>query len=345
MRTPTILLSTVAATLCLSPVSALANAEHHAGAKRETAHHLHHHLATRAHGRRHHLHVAKRHPKGHIATVARRRLRHKTPTRAPAPVTPAPAPVTSTGGPTSPPVSQAPGPFFTGTFSSPDKWPSSYGNCSTALSNSVIQFNITTACNPANNGHYRTDLCSSADCNGNGSVAAGDLYQAGQATCTSVPVNANSVPTVPTNSWMMFAEAKDNSAVTAGWAFMLNSHYGGANEFSISFGTGISNTAWVGTMTPGWHTLSICTNNANNSSGEVYGIYEDGQQLTFNHGDGAGQQSISGFPIIDNGMASWPLDIDDYTGGTPANTIQTGAPLVSNATDTPPMPTGGWNNA
>ena len=171
------------------------------------------------------------------------------------------------------------------------------------------------------------------------------MYQAGEATCTSVPVDVVNVAKVPTNGWMVFAEMKDNSATTGGWGFMLNSYYAGANQFQIAFGTGINNTTWDGTMTPGWHTLSICTNNANNSSGQVYGIYEDGVPLTFNHGDGAGAQSLSGFPIINNGMSSWPLDIDDYTGGAPvSNMITTGAPLVSSGSTNPPMPSGGWNS-
>lgn len=236
--------------------------------------------------------------------------------------------------------------IFNGTFSSPNKWRSVYGSCSRTLNNISVQFVISKSCNPGGDGHYRTDLCSSNSCDGNGTIAQGDVYQAGQATCTSIPVNAANVSPVSDNTWMMFAEAKDNTANTGGWAFMLNSYYTGANQFQISFGTGISSTSWTGTMTPGWHTLSICTNNANTNNGQVYGIYEDGNRLTFNHGPGAGQQSLSGFPIINNGMSSWPLDIDDYTGGQVAtNTIQTGAPLISTGTTNPPMPNGGWNNA
>jgi hypothetical protein len=252
---------------------------------------------------------------------------------------------TTGSGSGSTPSPQGSTPFFTGTFTSPDEWQSVYGSCAQALNNTSVQFTITPSCDPAGNGHYRTDLCSSSSCNGNGTIAQGDVYQAGQPTCTSIPVNAVNVPTVTNNGWMMFAEAKDNSATTGGWAFMINSYYTGVNQFAISFGTGISDTSWDGTMTPGWHTLSICTNNANNSSGEVYGIYEDGVRLTFNHGSGTGQQTLTGFPIINNGMSSWPLDIDDYTGGAPTNQIMTGAPLIASGTDNPPMPAGGWNNA
>jgi hypothetical protein len=263
-----------------------------------------------------------------------------TTTTTPPPTTTTPPPTTTT-----PPTTSSSSPFFTGTFTGPDKWPMVYGSCSHALSDTEIQFTINSSCNPGSDGHYRTDLCSTSGCSGNGTVASGDVYQAGQATCTSVPIDVNNISVVPTNGWMMFAEAKDSTAANAGWAFMVNSYYTGANQFQISLAHSTNDTTWDGIMTPGWHTLSICTNNAANSSGEVYGIYEDGTRLTFNHGTDAGQQSVSNYPIINNGMSSWPLDIDDYTGGAPTNTITTGAPLVSSGTANPPMPTNGWNNA
>jgi hypothetical protein len=267
------------------------------------------------------------------------------------PTPPVSNPTPPVSNPTPPASNPTPGtrgstPFFDGTFSSPNEWPSIYGSCDQALNNVEIQFTITSSCDPADDGHYRTDLCSASGCHGNGSIADGDVYQAGQATCTSVPVDVNDVTPIPGDSWMMFAEEKDSSASNAAWAFMLNSYYTGTNQFQISFVTGTNNTTWDGTATPGWHTLSICTNNANDSSGEVYGIYEDGVRLTFNHGIDSGSQSITNYPIINNGMSSWPLDIDDYTGGSVAtDTITTGAPLVSSGYTNPPTPADGWNNA
>ena len=269
-------------------------------------------------------------------------------TTTPPPTTTTPPPTTTTPPPTTttpPPTGSSSPAFFTGTFTSPNKWPMVYGSCSNALSNTEVQFNITSSCNPGGDGHYRTDLCSTSGCGANGTVASGDVYQAGQATCTSVPVNVDNMGTVPTNGWMMFAEAKDSAAANAGWGFMVNSYYTGANQFQISLEHSTNDTTWDGTMTAGWHTLSICTDNANNSSGTIYGIYEDGTRLTFNHGTDAGQQSVSNYGVINDGSSSWPLDIDDYTGGAPTNTITTGAPLVSSGTDNPPMPANGWNNA
>jgi hypothetical protein len=381
MRKATTLLTLIVAMLCLSSPAALASVGHHAGSRKVTAHHRasrlqgsssvgRHTRQTRAHGvrRTHSAGSVKRTTRIVVRATSGRRLlsrHHRSVTKA----KPASGSATPTAGATSgsgstgtpgsgsgstgttgsgsgsTPSPQGSTPFFTGTFTSPDEWQSVYGSCAQALNNTSVQFTITPSCDPAGNGHYRTDLCSSSSCNGNGTIAQGDVYQAGQPTCTSIPVNAVNVPTVTNNGWMMFAEAKDNSATTGGWAFMINSYYTGVNQFAISFGTGISDTSWDGTMTPGWHTLSICTNNANNSSGEVYGIYEDGVRLTFNHGSGTGQQTLTGFPIINNGMSSWPLDIDDYTGGAPTNQIMTGAPLIASGTDNPPMPAGGWNNA
>jgi hypothetical protein len=283
----------------------------------------------------------------------------KTPPTPPVTTPPVTTPPVTTPPVTTPPVTTPPvttppvttptgsSPFFAGTFSSPNQWPTVFGTCDKALNNSEIQFTITSACNPAGDGHYRTDLCSSKGCAGNGTIASGDIYQAGQPTCTSVPVDVVNVATVSTSSWMLFAEAKDSTGSYPGWAFTLNSYYTGTNQFQISFNVyGTNNTTWDGAATPGWHTLSICTNNANNAAGAVYGIYEDGVRMTFNHGIGAGTQTLTGIPIIDNGMSSWPLVIDDYTGGTSgANTINTGAPLVSSGTNNPPMPAGGWHSA
>jgi hypothetical protein len=236
--------------------------------------------------------------------------------------------------------------IFDGTFdNSLSKWPSLYGSCYSVVNSTEVQFNLTSSCNPGDDGHYRTDLCSSSGCDGNGSISAGDVYQAGQATCTSVPINLVSAAPVPESSWMLFAESKDYSAANAGWAFMFDSYYTGSNQIQIGLAHATNDTTWDGTLTTGWHTISLCSNNGNNSSGEIYGIYEDGVRLTFNHGTDSGSQTITNYAIINNGMSSWPLDVDDYTGGSPVpNTTQVGAPLISSGSSNPPEPSGGWNS-
>ena len=270
-------------------------------------------------------------------------------------LTPAP-PVTTTTTTTTPstttttPVGGTP--FFDGTFSTSSppgpNWPSVYGSCYSVLTSTEVQYNVTSSCNPGGDGHYRIDLCSANGCNNDGTVAAGDVYQAGTATCTSIPVDFTNLPTVPTSSWLQFAEAKDYEAGSAGWGFGVTSYWGATNEFQVTFDN-YDNTApaYHGTtgLATGWNTYSICTNNANNSSGEVYGVYINGQQLTFNYGPSSGSQTLSGFAIIDDGASSWPLDINDYTGGTPVpNTIIHGDPLVTLGSSSPPEPAGGWNS-
>lgn len=206
------------------------------------------------------------------------------------------------------------------------------------------------SCDPGGNGHYRTDLCSAVNCASGGTVSSGDVYQAGAGTCTSIPIYLSSVPTVPTSSWLQFAEAKDAAAVTAGWAWYVNSFYGGVNQFAIQYnGYNGTSPAWTGAIPSGWNTLSECDNNANaNSAGQVYGVYLNGIRQTFNHGPSSGAQTLSGFAIIDDGASSWPLDINDYTGGSPApNTIIHGDPLVATigSNGLPPEPAGGWSSA
>jgi hypothetical protein len=153
---------------------------------------------------------------------------------------------------------------------------------------------------------------------------------------------------VPGSSWFGFAQTKDNEAETGGWWFGLDSYYTGYNQFLISFGTGINNTAWLHDIPSGWNTLSICTNNSNTaSSGKVYGIYFNGVQQTFTNGTGAGDKSLSGFEIINDGANSWPLNINDYTGGAPVpNEIIHGPPLIytMGSNGLPPEQSGGWNS-
>jgi hypothetical protein len=237
--------------------------------------------------------------------------------------------------------------LFDGTFDNTlSNFPSKYGTCYTVDSASELQMNITSSCNPAGNGHYRVDICTSDSCTNN---TTGDYFTSGVSTCTSVPIDVANVPTVPTSSWFGFAQAKDNEASTGGWWFGLDSYEAGYNQFIISFGTGINNTAWYHDIPSNtWNTLSICTNNSNTAStGKIYGIYLNGVQQTFTYGTGAGQKSLSGFQIINDGSTSWPLSINDYTGGTPVpNEIIHGNPLIytMGSNDLPPEPSGGWNS-
>jgi len=208
----------------------------------------------------------------------------------------------------------------------------------TEINSNEERYNITSADNPAGNGHYRGDL------------ASANIYPAGTPECTTIPIQfSKGLATVSNNSWLQVAETKDSTASLAGWGMVVSSYYGGKNEFGIEFNGYASDApAWTsGPIDTGVHTLSICTNNANNSSGEVYGIWFDGVRQTFNHGSSSGSQSLSGFPIIDDGASSWPLDINDYTGGSTTSTeLIHGAPLVSTmgSNDLPPEPSGGWKS-
>jgi len=229
--------------------------------------------------------------------------------------------------------------LYDGTFSgSESNYPDVYGDCASMLSSDELEFTITNGCNPGEDGHYRTDY------------ATPNIYPAGVPECTSVPFDMVNLPTVPTSSWFGFAEAKDTAANLAGWGFGVTSYYGGVNELQVEF-NGYNNTvpAWTSTggVPAGWNTLSICTNDANDSSGVVYGIWLNGVRQTFNHGPASGSQTLSGFAIIDDGASSWPLDINDYTGGSPVeNQIIHGDPLVTTtgSSGLPPEPGGGWNS-
>jgi len=208
----------------------------------------------------------------------------------------------------------------------------------TQINSTQERYNITSADNPAGNGHFRGDL------------ASANIYPAGVPECTTVPIQFDKgLATVSNNSWLQVAEAKDSTASLAGWGMSVSSYYGGKNEFAIEF-NGYNNDAPAWTSAPldtGIHTLSICTNNANNNTGAVYGIWLDGAKQTFNHGAGSGSTSLSGFPIIDDGASSWPLDINLYTGGSPtATTLIHGAPLVTTmgSNGLPPQPAGGWKS-
>jgi len=265
---------------------------------------------------------------------------------------------TSTSGKTAPPEATVAGGssggtlLFNGTF---DKGLANYaeqnGKCFSALNSQEERFSITSLCDPGQDGRFRSDLNTR------------NLYRAGVPVCTSIPIR---FPTgmlgVPDSTWLGFAETEDphnpNQNDLAGWGMGLNSYYTGntvasPNQYQIEFAdyNGAA-PAWTssGNVDTAWHTLSICTNNANDSSGVVYGIWLDGARQTFNHGPQAGSQTLSGFPIIQNDPANktnWPLIINDYTGGTPvSNTIVHGPPLVASmGTDgLPPEQSGGWNS-
>jgi hypothetical protein len=229
--------------------------------------------------------------------------------------------------------------LYDGTFDSGrPNYPDVYGDCASMVNSTELEFDVTSNCNPGLDGHYRTDY------------ATPNVYPAGVPECTSVPFDMTNMPTVPVNSWFQFAEAKDTAANLAGWGFGVTSYYGGVNQLLVEF-NGYNNTApaWTsaGGLPSGWNTLSICTNNANDSSGVVYGIWLNGVRQTFNHGPASGSQALSGFAIIDDGASSWPLDINDYTGGSPvSNQIIHGAPLVAamDSSGLPPRPSGGWNS-
>jgi hypothetical protein len=237
--------------------------------------------------------------------------------------------------------------LFDGTFTPLSAhWPSVFGGCVSVTSNLKATFNLTTSCDPGGNGHYRTDLCSAPDCTGGGT---GDVFQAGTPTCTSIPIYFPNLPTVPDSSWLQFAEAKDAAASQAGWEWGVSSFYGGVNQFAVQYnGWDGDRPPWTGPIPSGWNTVSECDNNANtDAAGRVYGIYLNGVRLTFNHGPATGQQTLSGFAIIDDGVSSWPLDINDYTGGAPVpNTIVHGDPLVATigSNGLPPEPAGGWTS-
>ncbi len=238
--------------------------------------------------------------------------------------------------------------LFDGEFSAVDSnFPSEYGSCYSVLNPSEVEFNVTSACDPAGNGDYRTDLCTAHNCDH--AQASGDYYQAGRSTCTSIPVqfpNGDGAA-IPRGGWFQFAEAKDNEPGSAGWEMDVTT-VNGVNRFGIAFRDYYNGwITWTGPVVDSqWHTVSICTNNANDGSGQVYGIWFDGVRQTFNIGPDAGATSIGGFPIIADGASSWPLDINSYSGpGTTPAVVIHGAPLISLAgsSDSPPAPAGGWN--
>lgn len=234
-------------------------------------------------------------------------------------------------------------PIFVGTFDSSLTGWNKFGSCYSVDSPSQLRMNITSSCNPGGDGHYRVDICSSVGCDHD---KTGAYYKAGVATCTSIPINLVNAPKVPSSSWFGFAQSKDWEAQYGSWWFGIRSDNAGYNQFQISFG-GINSQWFHDIPSNAWNTLSICANNANDTSGVVYGIYLNGVQQTFTNGDAKGKQTITGYKMINDGVGSWPLSINDYTGGTPVpNEIIHGSPLIytMGSNGLPPMPSGGWNS-
>jgi hypothetical protein len=240
---------------------------------------------------------------------------------------------------------------FNGTFDSTlSKYKAQFGNCFSMLNANEELFSITNKCDPGGGGLFRSDINSP------------NIYPAGVPECTTIPINfAKGDPgSVNTdNTWLVFAESEDpynpNQNDAGSWGMGLTSYYNGGgasahNQWDMTF-TGYNSgaPAWTGpNVSAGWHTLSLCTNNANNNTGTIYGIWFDGVRQTINHGPAAGAQSLSGFPQIQNdpgNNTNWPLIIDDYTGGSPTNQLIHGAPLVTRMgpNGLPPQQAGGWN--
>ncbi|HSW85797.1 MAG TPA: hypothetical protein VLF79_04310 [Candidatus Saccharimonadales bacterium] len=237
---------------------------------------------------------------------------------------------------------------FDGTFDSGlTKYPTHYFRAGSlvVINPHELQYNITSADSLAGNeGHYRGDILSPP------------IYPVGVPMCTTIPIQfPNGLATVPHNSWFQFVEAKSPSVDYQGWNVGVSSWYNNyTNAFAFGFqgyagnGRNFGAPAWV-SKTPvdnKIHTFSICTNDASDNTGTIYGIWMDGVRQTFNQGAQAGKLTLSGFPII-KGLSSYPLDINDYTGGSPVpNTIIHGDPLVSTmgSNGLPPMPPGGWTS-
>jgi hypothetical protein len=264
--------------------------------------------------------------------------------------------------------------------SSPDRpspgWDRAYGSCRRLLGGGQIEFNITASarCNPGGDGHYRSDVMSPG-----GAGFKRGVYTARQAVCTTVSVNFlhGSPPPIPASSsdadftWLLFAEMEDpynaNQHDLPGWGMGIESWWTKFthNQWEISVigpkADGSERSSWDGgVVAAGWHSLSICTNNASSgdsahgTDGRVYSIWFDGVREHFNHGPCAGSYQCNGFPLIQNDptnegpQANWPLVIDDYTGGRAAvpNSLLEGVPLVATmgSNGRPPEPPDGWNS-
>jgi hypothetical protein len=267
-----------------------------------------------------------------------------------------------------------------GSGSSPNRpipaWHSAYGSCRRISRGDQIEFNITASsgCDPGADGHYRSDIMSPG-----GAGFTSGVYPAGQARCTTVSVDFlnGSPPPIPPNSskadwtWLVFAEMEDpyntNQHDLGGWGMGIQSWWTNFthNQWEISVvgpkADGSARSTWDGgVVAAGWHSFSICTNDASSgdpshgTDGRVYSIWFDGVREQFNHGPCAGSYQCNGFPLIQDDPtnegphANWPLIIDDYTGGRSAvpNSLVEGVPLVATigSNGRPPEPPDGWNS-
>ncbi len=220
-------------------------------------------------------------------------------------------------------------------------YPRIYGNCATivpatATAKAQLSFNITSACNPAGDGHYRTDWSNI------------DTFTADKTLCSSIPINfPNGVPAIGSGSWLQFAEAKIPSTAYADWALYVHNKFDGSSgtEFDlrmawvsgstsgpVTYGTGHPSLWHGGTPASGWNTFVICSNYSATTSGFL-DLYLNGVLV----------RSISGVAIL-QGQTTDDLDINDYTGGSPANIMTHGAPMLGTTVESVKQ-AGGWNSA
>jgi hypothetical protein len=148
----------------------------------------------------------------------------------------------------------------------------------------------------------------------------------------------------------MVAEMKDSGENYASWGMSVAAS--GLPQLMIQFGTTSGNLVAYKSGTPisagVWHTISLCTDN----NTVAYGIWFDGNRLTFNQGKCAGLLTCTGLTINYSGEVNQPLDMNAYTGMSSGAdpyagyTVIHGAPLIATigSNGLPPMPPGGWNS-
>jgi len=201
----------------------------------------------------------------------------------------------------------------------PANFPTKYGDCATVVpatdtAAAQLRFDISAKCDPAGDGHYRTDW------------STGALYTAGQSVCTSIPIAfPNGTPVVGPGSWWQFAEAKTPPTAYADWGLYVVNRPGGGSQFDFrmahvtgSAGNGSSHPSlWSGgDPGSGWNTFVVCSNYATTTDGFI-DLYLNGTKVW----------SASGVYIL-QGQTTDDLDLNDYTGGSPFNVTVHGAPMV-----------------
>jgi hypothetical protein len=242
---------------------------------------------------------------------------------------------------------------FDGTFSPTDPpsgphWLHAYGTCYSYVNPNQLSMTPLSSCSPES--HFRTDICSAAHCNG--TVEPGLVYTKNVGACTTLPVYLpRALPTASgSGAWYMVAEMKDSSQSFASWGMDLATS--GIPHVAIQFGSSSGNyvayTGPSGVSAATWHTISLCTNN----NDVAYGIWFDGNRLTFNQGRCAGLLTCSGLTLDYGGKTGQPLDMNAYTGMSSGAdpyggyTVIHGDPLIATigSNGLPPMPPGGWNS-